>query len=137
MKIPFENKVIEKRTWNRCENFAEILQIFINVAEYKFMNINEVIKNVVVQVLPNSRVILFGSRARGDFRENSDYDILVIVKEELSPISKMPYRTSIRKKLLSQNIFSDVLIQSESEILQKQTLTGHVVKNIMEEGMEI
>jgi hypothetical protein len=49
----------------------------------------------------------------------------------------MPYRTSIRKKLLSQNIFSDVLIQSESEILQKQTLTGHIVKSIMEEGMEI
>ncbi|MDR2437841.1 MAG: nucleotidyltransferase domain-containing protein [Planctomycetaceae bacterium] len=102
-----------------------------------FMNINETIKNTVVQVLPNSKVILFGSRVRGDFQENSDYDILVIVKNELSPVSKMPYRTSIRKKLLSQNIFSDVLIQSESEILQKQTLTGHIVKNIMEEGMEI
>jgi predicted nucleotidyltransferase len=101
------------------------------------MNINETIKNAAIQELPNSRVILFGSRERGDFKENSNYDILVIVKEELSPVNKMPYRTNIRKKLLSQNIFSEVLIQSESEILQKQTLTGHIVKNIMEEGMEI
>jgi predicted nucleotidyltransferase len=68
--------VIEKRTWDCYENSTEILQIFINAAGDKFMNINETIKNAVIQELSNSKVILFGSRARGDFRENSDYDIL-------------------------------------------------------------
>jgi hypothetical protein len=35
--------VIEKRTWDCYENSAEILQIFINAAGDKFMNINETI----------------------------------------------------------------------------------------------
>ena len=29
------------------------------------------------------RIILFGSRARGDYREDSDYDILVVVRGEI------------------------------------------------------
>jgi len=28
------------------------------------------------------RIILFGSRARGDFKENSDWDILIVVKDK-------------------------------------------------------
>ncbi|QDA31283.1 nucleotidyltransferase domain-containing protein [Thermococcus indicus] len=30
-------------------------------------------------------VIIFGSRARGDFKEDSDLDILVILKDEVKP----------------------------------------------------
>ena len=30
---------------------------------------------------PNADVYLFGSRARGDFRDNSDWDILILVNE--------------------------------------------------------
>jgi len=34
------------------------------------------------QILPNERVILFGSRARGDAREDSDWDLLVLLNKE-------------------------------------------------------
>lgn len=41
------------------------------------------IKNVVAQVMPTgAQVILFGSQARGDAHENSDWDILILINEE-------------------------------------------------------
>ena len=40
----------------------------------------ESIKEVAKNVLPeNARLLLYGSRARGDYREGSDWDLLVIL----------------------------------------------------------
>jgi len=33
------------------------------------------------QILPNERLILFGSQARGDAREDSDWDLLVLLNK--------------------------------------------------------
>jgi predicted nucleotidyltransferase len=60
-----------------------------------------IIKEVIQQFLPGSRMLLFGSRAKGTNREDSDYDILVLIKEDLCPREKMPYRTAIRCKWLN------------------------------------
>jgi predicted nucleotidyltransferase len=47
----------------------------------------EKIKNIINQVFEEKgirveRIILFGSRARGDFKENSDWDLLIIVEKK-------------------------------------------------------
>ena len=34
------------------------------------------------QILPNEKVILFGSQARGDAKEGSDWDLLVLLNKE-------------------------------------------------------
>ena len=34
------------------------------------------------QILPNEKVILFGSQARGDEREDSDWDLLVLLDKK-------------------------------------------------------
>lgn len=44
----------------------------------------EEIKRVVLQVDFDAEVVLFGSRARGDFHEESDWDLLVLVDKEES-----------------------------------------------------
>ena len=67
------------------------------------------------QILPNERVILFGSQARGDAREDSDWDLLVLLNKENKtfddedaygyPFAEMglKYKTYISVKIYTEN----------------------------------
>lgn len=48
----------------------------------KDKDILKMIKNSVKSKSPNSTVILYGSRARGDNRSDSDIDILILLDKE-------------------------------------------------------
>ena len=100
-----------------------------------YVEIIEVIKKTAHEYLPDAEVLLFGSRARNEASEESDYDILLITNTELSPKEKLPIKTKIRKSLLSTGIFSDILIQSKLEINIKKNLPGHIVRNILREAI--
>jgi predicted nucleotidyltransferase len=43
-------------------------------------NIPERVKDCVLSIEPDARIVLFGSRARGDFHRGSDWDFLVLVE---------------------------------------------------------
>lgn len=49
-------------------------------------------------------MLLFGSRARGDYRQNSDYDILIIVPDELDLKERRKIAATIRRGLAEINI---------------------------------
>jgi len=104
------------------------------MSENQIINI---IKSVAEKLFPNCKIILFGSRARKDNLPDSDYDIMLIIDNKLSPSQKLPLRTKIRKELLKYRIFTDVLIQSKEEVEEKKNLTGHIVKTILNEGIVI
>jgi predicted nucleotidyltransferase len=42
----------------------------------------QLIKKEVLSVVPDAKVYLFGSRARGNFDEESDWDILIITPQK-------------------------------------------------------
>ena len=52
------------------------------------------IKVILHSVAPDGKVILFGSRARGDAREDSDWDLLILLDKpqiESSDFDKISY----------------------------------------------
>jgi len=94
-----------------------------------------IIKDTAGEFIPDSEVMLFGSKARGDSNSDSDYDILIITSQDLSTKAKFPLRTSIRVALLKKGIRSDILIQGKNEIERKKKLPGHFIKNIFNEAI--
>lgn len=95
----------------------------------------EKIKAVVQGLIPDSRVILFGSRARNTHDALSDYDIMVVTERDFIPTEKKYFRSQIRIALAEFLIAIDVLINSENEMFQKKQLPGHIVKTVLNEGV--
>ena len=95
----------------------------------------ELIKKTAHEYLPDAEVLLFGSHARNEASSESDYDILLITKNDLSPKEKLPIRTRIRKSLLMIGIRCDILIQSRLEVDKKKRLPGHIVRKILREAV--
>ncbi len=104
---------------------------------YNSEEIYGIIKNSTNELFPDSRVLLFGSRARLDYSENSDYDFLIITKDTINIQQKRFYKSQLRKKLAKNKIPADILIQSEAEVLVKKHIIGHIVREIIKEGILI
>lgn len=51
------------------------------------------------KVLPFGEIYLYGSRARGDANENSDFDLLVLLPDHLSGIAFVEWRKKIAGSL--------------------------------------
>ena len=48
------------------------------------MDIVKLVRQEVIKIDPKAEVILFGSRARGDYREDSDWDFLILLHQPLT-----------------------------------------------------
>jgi len=100
--------------------------------------IYNMIRTTVQGCLPGARVLLFGSRARGDNGPLSDYDLMVITPGNLTQKDKLSWSSSIRKSIVkSVQAPVDLLLYSEKEILQNQDLPGHIVRSAIKEGIAL
>ncbi len=98
--------------------------------------IYDVIKKTVQALLPDSRVLLFGSQARGTFDSHSDYDLLIITPDTLTPKERLSWSTKLDRALIKAiHAPVDLLLYSEDEVHQKQILPGHIVRTAMREGI--
>lgn len=96
-----------------------------------------IISNIANRIIPNSKIVLFGSRARKDNSSDSDYDFLLITNETIDVRRKRALKSIMRKELALQKIPVDILIQSEEEISSKSEITSHIIKQVMKEGVVI
>jgi len=40
-------------------------------------------KQIVLEIIPDAEIVLYGSRARGDAAEDSDFDLLILVNDPI------------------------------------------------------
>ena len=100
--------------------------------------INNAIRTVVQHCLPGSRVVLFGSRARGDLESNSDYDLLIITPKTFTPQEKIYWSNLLNRAIINAiRVPVDLLLNSEEEVLQKQQLPGHIIRSAIREGVTL
>ena len=98
------------------------------------------IKRILLNALKNiqyNQIILFGSRAKGNNREDSDYDILVIVNNSFSMDEIRKIECDIRKKMATHLIDVDVLVRTEKMISKYENVSGTVIHEAMKEGVNI
>jgi predicted nucleotidyltransferase len=96
------------------------------------------IKETVQSCLPGSRVLLFGSRARGQQDIHSDYDLLIVTPSTFTSQEKIEWSSRLDRAIVKAiQAPVDLLLNSEEEILQKQQLPGHIIRSVMKEGMAL
>lgn len=97
----------------------------------KYQNIVNVIKSEV----DPEKIILFGSRARGDFRKDSDLDLLIIEKEPFSGgRSRLKELSKIRRALRNTELTKDILLYSIDEVEYWKDSINHIIANSLREG---
>lgn len=94
------------------------------------------IKSVVHSFIPEAKVLLFGSYARGEEKKGSDYDLLVITNKTLPQMERVNWISKIHKALVDAlDAPFDILLDSEEEVRKKEKLPGHIVRWAIKEGV--
>ncbi len=97
-------------------------------------NIRSFIKEAVRRIVPDSEVILFGSRARGDGDPDSDWDILILVAGNLNRRIEEKIRDAIYDIELDLETPISVFIYTKENWLSKQSITPFY-ENVNREGV--
>ena len=86
----------------------------------------------LVDAFQPEQIYLFGSRARGDSREDSDYDFMVIVSDSDLP----PHRRAqhAHHALQGVGISKDILIWTRAEFDRYVPVTASLPATIIREG---
>jgi len=90
------------------------------------------ILNEILRVVLPVKVVLFGSRARGDFDAESDYDVLVVLSDEAElKIEREKLESAVAKLPASVQL----LVKRWSEYEAMSGVTVGLWRNISEEGV--
>lgn len=96
--------------------------------------LDRMVRAIVAEVDPE-QVILFGSRARGDAREDSDVDLIVVEAEPFGP-ERSRHREMVRlyHALTGFRVGIDVLVYSQDDVEYWRDSLNHVLARALREG---
>lgn len=88
----------------------------------------------LVERFDPDRILLFGSRARGDARPDSDLDVLVVMP---SGTQKRETQVAMRRALRDLRAPKDILVTTPEEIERRGKIPGLVLRTALREGIEL
>jgi len=99
-------------------------------------NIIKLIKSSIRSIDPKAQVIIFGSRARGDARKDSDWDILILTDYPVSTEIERSFRNNLFDiEIDTGEVFSTFVYQKQ--IWNTKHIVTPLYRNIKREGVRI
>lgn len=95
--------------------------------------LSETIKRIISVILP-TKVILFGSAARGEMRENSDIDLLIV-----TPAGTHRRKTAqkIYRNMIGVGFATDIVVVTEDDIERYKEHPCMIIHHALEDGRVI
>ena len=92
----------------------------------------------ICEEIPGAEVRLFGSRARGESRPDSDVDLLITVSDHwLAHHDRWVVLDRLRWRLSQPGRPVDLLLFSQSQVNQRRLLRSNVVHSAYLEGLRL
>ena len=102
----------------------------------KTQHISQLIRHYINAIDPKADVILYGSRARGDERPDSDWDILVLTDYSVDLITERKFRNKLYDLELETGEPLSIFVYSKNDWQTKQRITPFY-ENVTQEGVRI
>ncbi len=94
--------------------------------------------DATVGAIAPERIVVFGSRARGDAGPDSDLDLLVVTRDSFTPQhTRQGELRRIRQALRAFRLPVDVLLYSCDEIDAWRNSPNHVIARSLREGITV
>jgi len=79
-------------------------------------------------------VLLFGSRAKGEFQSDSDWDFLIVVDRVMDRETRWGAILAIKRRLAVLKIPNDIIVCSEEAVEEHKDDTGRITYYALKEG---
>jgi predicted nucleotidyltransferase len=99
-------------------------------------HIIQLIRKNISMIDPKAEVILYGSRARGDDRPDSDWDILILTDYPVDLNKERVFRDNLYDLELETGEPFSVFVYSKNDWTSKQRITPFY-NNVIREGVKI
>jgi len=96
--------------------------------------ITEAGRRILGAAPPSTRVVLFGSSARGEANSRSDLDLLII-EPIVEDAADEAFR--LRRALWGMRLAVDIVVVSEAEALRWRDVRGSLIHAALAEGRQI
>ena len=103
----------------------------------------KIIKGIIVETAKKYnigifKIILFGSRARGDYTEDSDWDILLVTEKKIDRKTKRKFLVESRRKIIKTiNDPIDIIIIDKDHFEEYKNIYGDIAGIAKLEGITI
>jgi len=98
-----------------------------------------VIKRLINLVIPYKKeIIFFGSRARGEYTEESDFDILVIVqRKNIDRKTLIGFQSQIKRLCAKSGLDADIIVRDRSYTDEMKNFPGNIIHSAVQTGIHI
>lgn len=88
----------------------------------------------ILKVIQPDKIILFGSRARGESNKQSDYDLMVVS----SNVDKeWKVEGQIYKSFIGLDVPVDVIVTTPEKLEKHRNSIGYIYKKVLNEGITV